>query len=259
MKIYDSLTKYVVYDFQLSYGGIGDCIKFFMFVLNICMKNNIKLYYLVNNLLIERYLRLRYEKMYITNSEISNKKLLSDPNQIHNISPNIFYIVNPIMFYNLFSYNDIHSIYEIFTFAEAVSNNVAQIFPHSDKNYISIHLRLGDQFLETDSKFVLCKDDKRDYSEEKIHTFIKNNSNKMIVFFCDNHSYKKMIKEKYSNICVTNGDIGHTSLANTTDIQVMNTVTEFYILIHSREIYAASYSGFSTIASKFNNVPLITD
>jgi len=258
MNVYDSLTKYVVYDFQLSYGGIGDCIKYFMFVLNICIKHNIKLYYLVNNLLIERYLRLRYEKMYITNADMSNKKLLSDPNQIYNISPHIFYIVNPIMFYNLFSYNDIHSIYETFTFTESVRNNVAHIFPHIPSNYISIHLRLGDQFLETDSSFVLCKDDARTYSEESIHKFIKKNSDKMIIFFCDNHSYKMKMKEQYSNIYVTNGDIGHTSLANTTDKQVMNTVTEFYIMIHSQEICAASYSGFSTIASKFNNVSLLT-
>ena len=45
MNKYDSFTKIIVYDFKKGDGGIGDCIKFFMHSLKLCMKHNIKLYY----------------------------------------------------------------------------------------------------------------------------------------------------------------------------------------------------------------------
>lgn len=44
MSKYDSFNNKIVYDFRLGDGGIGDCIKFFMFILTSCMKNNTKLY-----------------------------------------------------------------------------------------------------------------------------------------------------------------------------------------------------------------------
>ena len=41
----ENFKKKYVYDFKLGDGGISDCIKFFMFVLESCIKNNIRLYY----------------------------------------------------------------------------------------------------------------------------------------------------------------------------------------------------------------------
>ena len=62
----------------------------------------------------------------------------------------------------------------------------------------------------------------------------------------------------YDNVIITNSDIGHTGLANTiTPRQVLDTVTEFYILTNSNLIYSASNSGFSIVASKFKNVKFI--
>ena len=67
-----------------------------------------------------------------------------------------------------------------------------------------------------------------------------------------------MMKNKYNNIIIPDSCIGHTSLTNTTDKQILDAVSEFYLLSNSKEIYKASHSGFSTIASKFNKIPLIT-
>jgi hypothetical protein len=136
--------------------------------------------------------------------------------------------------------------------------NVKNIVPHLPTNYISIHLRLGDKFLETDKRFVLCKSDTRQFSEEKIYKFIEDNGDKNIFLFCDNNNQKLKIKNKYNNIIITDSQIGHTSLSNTTNKQILDTITEFYLLSNSQLIYAASISGFSKLSSKFKNVEYIT-
>ena len=124
-------------------------------------------------------------------------------------------------------------------------------------NYISIHLRLGDKYLETPTEFIMCIQDERVYNEDNLHAFIEKNYNKNMLFFCDNYNFKCKIKEKYNNIHITNCEIGHTSLTNTTDKQTLDAVTEFYLMTESETICCASYSGFSHISSKFKNIPLI--
>ena len=90
----------------------------------------------------------------------------------------------------------------------------------------------------------------------KIFKFIEENNDKNIIFFCDNNAYKLKIKKKYSNIMITNCVIGHTSLTNTTEKQVLDSVTEFYLMTNSDKIIMASRSGFSITASKFKNIIL---
>ena len=58
-----------------------------------------------------------------------------------------------------------------------------------------------------------------------------------ILFFCDNNNYKLKIKKKYKNIIITDAQIGHTSLSNTTNKQILDAVTEFYLLTNSQLIY----------------------
>jgi len=47
-------------------------------------------------------------------------------------------------------------------------------------------------------------------------------------------------------------------LSNTTNKQILDAITEFYILSNSHLIYSASNSGFSKMASKFNNIKYIS-
>jgi hypothetical protein len=42
---FESFDKKIVYNFNFGSGGIEDYIKFFMFCLESCMKNNERLYY----------------------------------------------------------------------------------------------------------------------------------------------------------------------------------------------------------------------
>lgn len=249
MSKYDSFNNKIVYDFRLGDGGIGDCIKFFMFILTSCMKNNTKLYYLKNNIEIEKYIKLRYDKMYIDETQAKELELVTF------VKPQTYYFKN--------NYDWSIKINDVFYFTDEIQINSRVLFPLDISNYISIHLRLGDKYLETEKKYVICKEDARIFSEEKIYKFIEENSDKNIFFCCDNNEYKLKIKEKYNNIIITNCDIGHTSFSNTTTKQILDGITEFYILTKSEMIYTVSnnnqsdYSGFSLIASKFNNIPLI--
>ena len=127
----------------------------------------------------------------------------------------------------------------------------------SVSNYISIHLRLGDKYLEIEQKYINCIDDTRSYNEQVLFNFIEENNKSTILFFCDNGSYKQTIKNKYENIIITSCSICHTGLENSTYNQVLDTITEFYLLVNSEKIYSASYSGFSLAASRFKNIPYI--
>jgi len=243
IKNYRLYNKKMVYHFRTCDGGIGDNIKFFMFVLESCMKNNTALYYKINNTENEKYIKLKYNIMYVNDTTIRHLGAVT--------------IVTPYMYYTTINYDYSININEVFYFADAVKINSKSLFPKDITNYISIHLRLGDKYLETERQYINRKYDKRVYSEEKIHKFIEEHSNENIFFCCDNKAYKLKLKEKYNNIIISNCDIGHTALPNTTPKQVLDGITEFYILTNSKQIFAASESGFSTIASKFNNIPLL--
>ena len=253
IKNYETFDKNIIYNFNIGDGGIGDCIKFFMCILEICIKYKYKLYYQINNIPLEKYLKLRYATMYI--HYIENSITINDVNTIYNIS-NDYNIVTPYLFYPIFKYENITiNIQDVFYFTDEVIINSYNMLSSDISNYISLHLRLGDKYLETSPEFVLCKEDSRTYSEDNLFKFIEENCN--IIFFCDNNAYKRKIKEKYDKIIITNSNIGHTSLFNTTYKQVLDTITEFYIMTESQRIYHASNSGFPIIASKYKNIPLI--
>ena len=259
---YDNFKKIIVFDFQLGYGGIGDLIKYFMYILDICIKYDIKLHYMRNNILIEHFLLLKHNKMYINIETCLLHDIIYIRDQknipIPNILDNKYYIVSPQLFYDTFSYNNISIlVQEVFFFSEEVILNSSNLLKtcNINNNYISIHVRLGDKFIETDSSFKACPEDTRTYSEEKLYNFIDCNFNKNIILFSDNNNIKIKIKNKYNNINIIKTNIGHSSFKNTTYEQVLDTVTEFYILTNSEHIYITAYSGFSFVASKFNNIP----
>jgi len=257
MKKYDQLDKRVVYHFTIGQGGIGDCIKFFVYLLQLCIQYNYKLHYLIQDIPIEQLLRLKEEKMYIHYEELSNPRKIVNATDIPFITIGDS-IVNPDIFYSFF-YNELIDlkIEDVFYFTDLVKQNVTKIMESPITKYTSVHLRLGDKYLETDKEYVLCKYDVRSFSELKLFDFLEKNESDTILFFCDNHEYKQRMKKKYKKLILTNSDIGHTSLSNTTYKQTVDSVTEFYIMIHSEKIVAVSSSGFSEIASKFKKIPLL--
>lgn len=243
---FENYKSIVVYDFNIGDGGIADCIKSFVWCLEKAIEEKHTLYYKINNIPIENYLKLIHTEMYVKD--------------LSSLKNNFIYIIKSTDTYS--HYNETHlkiKLNQIFQFSNDIINN-SKVF--LDKynippKYISLHLRLGDKFLETDSKYVQCKEDTREYNHDTIDKFIKNNINDNIIFFCDNHKFKIDIVNKYKGrVFIINCNIGHTGLKNTTKEQILDTVTEFYIMSNSQKIISASYSGFPIIASKFNNVPI---
>ena len=245
IKRFNNFDKILIYNFQNEYGGLGDYLKFFMIALDECITNNIKFYCKINNIKLEKYIKLKYDFFYITSEEISKLKNVT-------IKTTYDYYSNGTHKYT----GDI-LLNEVFNFDNSVKLNVKNILKILPKKYISVHLRLGDKFLEIDKSVIKCPDDIRKYSEDKMYKFIEDNNDKNILFFCDNNSYKLKIKKKYKNIIITDSNIAHTAYDNTTCKQVLDAVTEFYLLTNSETIYGSSHSGFSRMASKFNNVEYI--
>lgn len=256
---YKNFDKTVIFDFDIGDGGIGDFIKFYFIALVECMNSNVKFYRKINNIIIEKYIKFKYDFFNITEEEIKKH---------YNVIVKKPFNYYPYMENFLMEWSDYNiPLNELLYFDNSIKYNVINILPSLPRNYISIHLRMGDKFLETDLNFVLDKDDVRYFSQESIYKFIESNNDKNIIFFCDNNEQKLKIKNKYDNVFITDSQIGHTSLYNTTNKQVLDTITEFYILSYSDLIYSpskalpgktSSYgSGFSWVASKFNNIEYI--
>jgi hypothetical protein len=206
--------------------------------------------------------------MYITKTDLNSVDIggdISDVKEIPEILQDKYYYVQANILYAHFSMDQSGThrgqrgaaripfkLEEIFYFTPEVILNVPKIFK-SVNEYISIHIRLGDDMMvgkELDYPY-----DTRSYNYNKLTNFIKN-SNKTIFLACDNVAFRNDIKSKFSNIVITDYDIGHTSWVKTTELQTLNTLSEFYLLSNSKEIYIASYSGFSIMASKFKNIPI---
>ena len=230
---FDTYTTIYVYHIDLTC-GIGDFIKFFMFTLSLCIHSNIRLYYKIQNIELEKHIKLKHPKMYITDPVNNN-----------------YIDIHPTMYYATFNNNFAVNITDVFYFSDEVITRSHLLFPIT--NYISLHIRLGDNFLETDKQFVICHHDSRSVSNS-INSWI--NSQTLPIFLCcDQNTFKQSMKEKYKHVLITNCSIGHSGLSNTTSQQILDSVAEFYILSNSKEIYCNTYSGFSSIASILHHIP----
>ena len=121
LKNYETFQHNIVYDFQLGDGGIGDCLGKFMYALCFSMKNNYRLYYKINNIPIEKYIKLKYQKMYIKHEEINNYCNADNIDSIINIDSSIKYIIiKPQLFYHIEYKFFIINIEEVFDFSNEI-------------------------------------------------------------------------------------------------------------------------------------------
>lgn len=261
MEKYNTFTKSVVFHLEIGQGGIGDFMKFFGYLLYMCDQHNIRFYYLITNNPLEKYITLRYPQMYITSDKLVHSKQIQMEDNFAKLEDGGIYMYSLKQLYRIFDTDHYAAMKNIIELSKIfiLSNDIieyAHKYIHDTQHYISIHLRLGDKFLETDMNYVLCKSDQRQYNEERIYNCIEQNMENTIWFFCDNKAYKQKLKEKYPFIHITDFDIGHTSFTNTTDLQVFHAIVEFYILSQSQKIYIGSNSGFPLTAALFKNTPI---
>jgi len=202
------------------------------------------------NIPLEKYLRLLDQSMYI--HDVSS----SVPIQVNGplvVDDTMLTLCTPFDLYDV--YQDFeYPIHKVFTFSQSIWYRKKEIFPFHEK-YTSIHIRLGDKFLETDHQFVVVKNDERPFQETILYRWLDTHRDP-IVFFCDNQTFKRYIQERFPHVHITQAEVGHTSLLNTTEHHVMDAVTEFYILSQSERILSNCISGFSDMAAKFHRIPI---
>ena len=250
---FDNYKISLIYDFKKTDGGLSDYIKFFTFYLLFCIENKYKLFLLINNTHLENLIKLKYPIMYF-NTTMDTKIIKKNINvYTENFNEDTFYVVCAVNAYD--KYTEFHNIKlsEIFNFDDKIinkSNNLLNI----NNSYISIHLRLGDYYLETKNN-VIAIGDRRTYNIEKLYEFIENNMLETLIFFCDNKTFKLKLKQKYKNIIILDCLVGHTGLLESSYEETLDAISEFYIMSKSKKIFSFSYSGYPLIASKFFGVP----
>jgi hypothetical protein len=248
LDVCDSYSKKVVFVFGKTNGGIGDLTKFFTYLLQLCIQHRIRLYYLLTGDPIDNYIKLD-SKFYI--SKLEHELYLQSIHQLPDILDNVMYVVRPQLMYNVDNLYDkltLH-LHDIFSFTQEVIERAA---PYMG-DYVSVHLRLGDKFLETDKRYVMVPTDERTFDESNLFRFLASRN---VFFFCDNKSYKQRVKRMFDHTQITDFDIGHSSFINTTHSQLIDGLAEFYLISKSKHIYKASYSGFSIMASKMYQCPI---
>lgn len=255
-KNYHNYPNQILFEFTVGHGGVGDYVKFFTFLLNYCIKNNIKMYCTRDK--INQYIELLHPEMYLCPNNMIKEKIIKLNTYNVTFNNSILYVTDPSSMYDLPNhYENMEIVSQIFYFTPLVIAKAENIT--KNKSYVSVHLRLGDYYLETDKNFIQVPQDRRFFNETKLLNFINDiqTIEPNIYFFCDNNQYKLKLKSLYHCIQSTELEIGHTSLQNTTREQFFNAVVEYYILSKSKTIYYASESGFPITASKFNNTKLI--
>lgn len=160
-------------------------------------------------------------------------------------------------------YNETNNLLDTYNFiksflipSDIIKDSIAKIKQELDINfnepYTIVHARLGDRYL-VDKNLV--------NTEEiiKIRAEINRikNSNRQVLFIADS----KEIKEHVKDICnITSAEPIHTGSLDTSDIdkKLITTLSEFFIMAESSEIYCINYwdgSGFSRICSKIFSIP----
>jgi len=225
--------------------GVGDYVKFFMYLIQFCMKIKYRAYYLIGRP-EEKYLKLIDERMYITQEEMNQQK-----------NENKLIIKSPLEFYDKFCWSDLYlNAFNIFKFTDEVVQNRKLILDY-EGDYIAIHVRLGDKFLETPKENVFVVNDHRKFDEDLLHKYIENHKDKTIVLVSDNKAYREKIRDMYDNVKITKGKIAHTGLAGMLKTtEAMDTITELYILTQSEKVLVCAQSGFPIITKFFNNTKL---
>lgn len=266
-----SYHKHIYYLFHLGNGGLADCIKYFVYLLQLCMQHNIACHWIRTGKPIDRYLLLRFPQWVVEKAAVLDKKkkplFLKSEAEIERVLPDKIYIATPGIFYKNFRFETITiPVAELFEFSQEVVARASQLFPNDTKKkeektegkkpYTVVHLRMGDKFIVAKHKD--CPNDTRKYNEHHICSRVEDllAQEKTVLFLCDNAECKRRIKQKYANLSVTNSQIGHTSYAETSEQQVVDTLAEFYLLTKAEHIIMASYSGFSWLASLFHRIPL---
>ena len=105
LAVRETFSKKVIFMIPYFQGGIGDIIKFFLFLIQLCIKKHIKIYFAVTTLKVNQWLRMKYPGLYYN---LITGNVLQNIYQLDTLHDNIDYIVQPHLLYSTFSYEQLY-------------------------------------------------------------------------------------------------------------------------------------------------------
>jgi hypothetical protein len=234
------------------WGGIGDMIKYMMYFIEkfdkLCQTSEdkfcINIEHPIKNYLIFKNDNINYSKY--------NRK---EYDQILYTTTNFFNEYNDL---------DIETInfYKYFNFTDEIYKKYNEIKPNN--NYETIHIRLGDKYLENTNRIgPLCNDDDRIKNKDENYYFdiigkIISESKNDVILLSDNKNFKNNCKNKFNQLIINDINIIHTGnrYEDGTDYnkELIMTLSEFLLISNSSKVHALTYSGFSIIAHKILSI-----
>lgn len=273
-------------------GGIGDFIRSALSFYSLCKRYGYEYYIsfeenpILKSCFIYKSVPTEYinmdkisirieQKDIIFNEDFFTTKVNDIINETNNINKVICLYSNAI---GIEKYENINLIKEEFLNnilipSVSVQNYINLTYRQLDifnNNYLSVHIRCGDKYIETENKQYNSKDKRLDIDNIEIYdkynnciqTFIKKyNIDLPILIHSDCNLFKKNLINLNNNYKILDIKISHISenTGSTDEDSYIATVAEFYILANANIILAPyTYSGFSHIGSLINNKPLYT-
>ena len=202
---------------------------------------------------------------YIENFQLSKTVLkeyvsyLSSLNVVNNsvFSYNIFFPIKDIA---IEEKNIVRSLFqptrEIIEYLNGLFIQLG-VTPH---NYIVIHIRSGDIYLNNETK-IFNSVYLNIMKNEVMKVILDNkNNNKNVLLIADNNEIKYLLKQEFSGLKVIFKEITHIGEGTKlTRDKIFNTLVDFYLMSYSSYIYSfTSYphgSGFSYWCSIMYNIP----
>jgi hypothetical protein len=284
-----------VYQSKYEYGkengtGLGDFLRGCYFILEFCETYNFESRIIFNNciskfLLIKTHDLERFDNVlqgisiYRNNNfrefVIESNGIIKDPLKDNkNIMPGfVDYVVklpqynrNIFMYCISFPINEIpeknkehmRKFLEPTNEMKLIINQTLEHLNITSKQYIVIHIRAGDSYL---------KEENDTFTNRYIHTLVNNikndvNRDNNYVLMADTNDVKKFIQKYFPNFKTLMNPITHFGEGVVLEEEkVKNTLTDFYLLSHSKSIFSYSAykhgSGFSYWCAKTFNIPYV--
>ena len=255
--------------YQLKYKngniyGFGDFIRGCFYLLQICNKIGIQFEVDVSNHPISNFIEGHVKNPYIQYDEIYKHEnlphILFDALK-NTTSKNYCLCTNSFPLFNI-KQEEIEFIKQRLQPNTAMKTDIEQEMTRlhlSSKQFSVIHIRSGDEFLLKSGGHGGGEQSKNwiDIMFSLLTPILQDNTTKYLIL-SDNNQLKVLFR-KYDNCVVQIKPITQLGIGMFTDVNVKNTMMDFYLMSHSKQIFSISTyghgTGFSKWCSVLNNIP----
>lgn len=266
----------VIYYYTYMDGGFADMVKFLSCISKLSYDSGRKLQIIIDHpinqfIIIKSEYQCNCDIINYTNLDTlisSHMTILEIVKDYHNliIHPRDLYknqnAINNIDFMDYISDYKLHTknfpIYNYISYTNHIYDELKEIQPKMD--YIAIHIRYGDKFLEIPRK---GRTDDRSAIKDNIYKAIDqiiNDNDTKIFLLCDNNLFKKSIIKDFPTLNFIDKPSINISYnynkvysKNQYNDCLKHVIVEFLLLQNSKKIHSLTYSGFPIIASILND------